>query len=222
MQRRLLARILRGQEEHLVELLDGKCLQSREQSADGLADAGRRLRQHAFAFACAAINRLGEFALSGTELVVHEFHVNQCSIACTSMRDFAVRPSAEAPGAIEEQSLEFAGLAVTHERRFGLGRDVEIDERDFESGQPVLLAFQVCTRLRLSPMQLTMVVGHALEESAVRLDLLKATPRRVVAVCSASNREAFEAAAQRDLRQVRRGTSCGDRLVTGSPFLCRR
>ena len=56
----------------LSMLLAGRRFQHREQAADGLADAGRRLRQHAAPAAVGAEDGLGQVALAGAEIGMRE------------------------------------------------------------------------------------------------------------------------------------------------------
>ncbi len=186
------ARRLRGQEEHLVDALLRHGLEHREQGADGLADAGRRLRHQAARRCCwpcrwsrpGGAGRAGSRHAGSAARVSAASRAARCAISCAAQADEALAQVLEHGSAAQRAVALFAqhGFAPLPMSKYTSARLTCV--------QAALLAQQVAVDAHLGPVQVAVVVGHGLEGAAVGLDFFEQVLRRVVAVGAAAHEQA--------------------------------
>ncbi|MDT4831904.1 hypothetical protein FQZ97_654350 [compost metagenome] len=215
----LAARCLGGKEEHLVQGLALEGLEQREEGAEGLADAGGRLGHQAAAGAHGLVHGFGELALAVAESGMGKGQGFQRGIACAGMGQLLFGPGDEALALLLEEGSQVAGPVALGEQGFLLAADIEIDQRQFDLRQRLLLAEQPAVDLELCPMQLPVVGRHALEVAAVGLHFLQAALRRVVAIGATAYPQRTELAAEGQLGLVALATAAGHQDMAGHAFL---
>ena len=89
------------------------------------------------------------------------------------MRLFLHRPIEKSFALLDKEDFQFASAVRLREQRFLLTADVEVHQRDRKSVESACAAQQMSIHQRLRPMQRAMIVGHALEIAAMRLDLFE-------------------------------------------------
>lgn len=214
-------RRLRGQEENLVELLDGGRLEQWKQRTHCLADAGRSLGHQATAGAHRLVHRFGERSLAGTKRRMGEFQAAQCLVQRLSVRQLLPRPAEEYRALLLEKPLQRRSAERLTNQGFLLADNVEIHQRQRHFFKLQALAEQPAVHLHLRPMQLTVVGGHGVKLAAIGFHLFQLVAACVVAVCPAPHRQLVVIAAQRQLGLIIGTTTRRDRAMPGNPFLRR-
>ncbi|MNQ49118.1 hypothetical protein D3C85_630140 [compost metagenome] len=138
----LTARRLRGEEEYLVQRLALEGLEQGEQGAEGLADAGGRLGHEAAAGAHGFVHGFGELALAVAETGMGKGQGLKRGIACAGMGQLLFGPGDKALALLLEEDLQVAGPVALGEQGFLLAADIEVDQRQFDLRQRLLLAEQ--------------------------------------------------------------------------------
>ncbi|MCY1228633.1 hypothetical protein D9M72_409600 [compost metagenome] len=209
----------RGEEEDLIQPLARHGLEQREQCAQGFADAGGRLGHQAAAGADGLVHRFGELALALAEFCVGETKGFEGGVARTGVGEFLFGPGDEARALFFEEAAQVFCAMTLDEQGFFLTADVEIHQRQFDFRQLLLLTEQPAIDLHLGPVQLPVIVRHALEVATVGLHLFQAVLRRVVAVGAAAYPQRPVLAAQDHFRLVALAAAGGDQGVAGDAFL---
>ena len=137
-------------------------LEHREQGADGLADAGGRLRQHAAAAGVGLVDRLGQVALAGAEVGMRERQRRQRRVA---RRRGAPAPARPRPGSARTGRRRCAasagGAAVSRSTVSVCVPMSKYTSARLTSSRPRCLAQQLAVDPRLRPVQVAVVGGHA-------------------------------------------------------------
>ena len=82
------------------------------------------------------------------------------------------------------------------QQRFVQAGDVEVHQRQVDVLQAFLAAQQPAINLDLRPVQVTPVVGHAVQVTAVGFDLFELVLRRVIPISPAAHPQVFVVALQ--------------------------
>ena len=215
-------RALAGQVGQLVDALHWHGPKHREQCAHRLADPGWRLGQQAAPVGGCAVDRFGQFALSGAERVFRKRQACQRRVASGTVRCLLLRPGEEGRAALRQDLVQLVGAEDLPQFNFGLARDIEVDERQGDFGQATAAAEERAVGLQLRPMQLPPVFRDVVRVSADGLDLLQAAAPRVIAVGAAANAQSAHGGLQRDLGLVVLPTALRDRALTRQSLECCR
>ena len=190
---------LRGQEEQLVGAVRGPAFQQGKERGDRLADAGRCLRDQAALGRCSAVDAFCQFTLTGSKAGVRKRERRQVTRQRGAMQRLLPRPCHEAAAKRFEVGLQVAARAVLLEHGFVAAVDIEVDQRDRDVRQCVLLAQHGCIGAGLGPVQCAMVALDGVELATKRLDLFDAGKVEIEAIGTAPDAQATETRRQRNL-----------------------
>ena len=221
LQRQPMARALGREKEQLVQALAGAGLEHGKNRAQRLAYARRRLHHQAAPARLgvrAAVHGHGQLALPRAKTRHGKLQRGQRRIARLAMGGLAARPGQKARAQVFEKNLQRPRFVRFDQHRFLPGAHIEVHQRHAQPRQPARLAQQMAVDAGLRPMQRAMMGAHAVERTAIGLDLFELPGLRIEAVGAAAHAQVLVLARQADFGFVALAPARLHQAVAGHAF----